>query len=247
MDALPKSWKDTILKVKWNAKDLVIFDHLTIRKSQLSSLNKLTSKELYLIFVDANTVKPTAQDYFQNLFESSDFNWKKIYFLIRNTTLDTKARMFQYKVLHNTLYVNKMLFKFGKVISPRCSFCKLHEETIMHLFYDCLIVKRIWNQLKSILSNNINFPISTPQSAIFGFWDLDTNEHLILNHLLLIFKMYIYNARTTGYLNISHLQIYIKSIKDIEKKLCENNAKRRNKFNKKWKNILINSLKLSNI
>ena len=62
-------------------------------------------------------------------------------------------------------------------------------------FYDCLIVKRIWNQLKSILSNNIKFPISTPQSAIFGFWDLDTNEHLILNHLLLIFKMYIYNAR----------------------------------------------------
>ena len=58
--------------------------------------------------------------------------------------------MFQYKVLHNTLYVNKMLFKFAKVISPRCSFCKLHEETIIHLFYDCLIVKRIWNQLKSI-------------------------------------------------------------------------------------------------
>ena len=82
---------------------------------------------------------------------------KKIYFLIRNTTLDTKTLMFQYKVLHNALYVNKMLFKFGKVISPRCSFCKLHEETIMHLFYDCLIVKRIWNQLKSILSNNLKF------------------------------------------------------------------------------------------
>ena len=32
-----------------------------------------------------------------------------------------------------------------------------------------LTVKRIWNQLKSILSNIINFPISTPQSAIFGF------------------------------------------------------------------------------
>ena len=100
-------------------------------------------------------------------------------------------------------------------------------------------IKRIWNQLKSILSNNINFSISTPQSAIFGFWDLDTNENLILNHLLLIFKMYIYNARTRGYLNVSHLLVYIKSIKDIEKKLCENDAKRRKKFIKKWENILI--------
>ena len=154
--------------------------------------------------------------------------------------MDTRARMFQYKVLHNTLYVNKMLFKFRKVISPRCFFCKLHEQTIMHLFYDCLIVKRIWNQLKSKLSNNINFPISKPQSAIFRFWDLDANQHLILNHLLLIFKMNIYNARATGYLNVSHLLIYIKSIKDIEKKLYENDAKKSKKNNKKWKNILTN-------
>ena len=97
------------------------------------------------IKVGSRPVQPTAQDYFENLFESSDFNWKKIYFLIRNTTLDTKACMFQYKVLHNTLYVNKILFKFGKGFSPECSFCKLHEETMIQLFYDCLIVKRIWN------------------------------------------------------------------------------------------------------
>ena len=79
-----------------------------------------------------------------------------------------------------------------------------------------------------------------PQNAIFGFWDLDTDELLTLNHLLLIFKMYIYNSRTTGYLNISHLLIYTKGIKDTEKKLCENDAKYRKQFNKKWKNILIN-------
>ena len=133
-----------------------------------------------------------------------------------------------------------MLFKFGKVTSPRFSLCKLHDETIMHLLYDCIIIKKLWNQLKSILSNNLIFPICTPQSAIFGFWDLDTNEHLILNQLLLIFKMYIYDARTTGYLNIIHLLIYIKGIKDTEKKPCENNAKRRKKINKKWKNVLIN-------
>ena len=93
----------------------------------------------------------------------------------------------------------------------------------------------LFNQLKSILSNNLIFSIFTPQSAIFGFWDLDTNEHLILNHLLFIFKMFIYNARTTGYLNISHLLIYIKGIKDTEKKLCENNAKRKKKLTRSGK------------
>ena len=46
--------------------------------------------------------------------------------------------------------------------------------------------------------------------------------------------MYIYNARTTGYLNISHLLICIKDIKDIkdtEKRLRENDAERRKKIN----------------
>ena len=79
IDALPKSWKDAILKDKGNAKNLVIFDHHIVRKSQICSLNKLTSKELYLILVGKNYVTPTAQDYFKNLFETSQFNWKKIY------------------------------------------------------------------------------------------------------------------------------------------------------------------------
>ena len=122
-----------------------------MRKSQIFSLKKLTSKELYLILVGTNAVKHTVQDYFENLFETSQFNWKKMYFLIRNTTLNTKPRMFQYKVLHNILYANKIFFKFGKRTSPRCSICKSHNETSAHLFCDCLIVKRIWNQPKSIL------------------------------------------------------------------------------------------------
>ena len=61
-----------------------------------------------------------------------------------------------------------------------------------------------------------------------------------LKPLTTFFKMNIYNARTKVYLNISHLLMHIKGKKDTEKKLCENAAKRREKFNKKWENVLIN-------
>ena len=61
IDALPKTWKDVILKDKGNAKYLVIFDHHVVRNSQMCSLKK----ELYLILVEAKAVKPTAQDYFE--------------------------------------------------------------------------------------------------------------------------------------------------------------------------------------
>ena len=69
--------KDVILKDKGNAKNLVIFYHHIAIKSQIYSLNKLTSKKLYLTLVDQNTHKPTAKDYFDNFFESSEFNLKK--------------------------------------------------------------------------------------------------------------------------------------------------------------------------
>ena len=33
----------------------------------------------------------------------------------------------------NVLYLNKMIFCFRKSSSPLCSFCKLHDETVIHL------------------------------------------------------------------------------------------------------------------
>ena len=71
IDALPKTWKDIILKDKGNAINLVIFDHHIVRNSQICSLNKLANIELYLILVEENTVKPRAQHYFADLFETS--------------------------------------------------------------------------------------------------------------------------------------------------------------------------------
>ena len=77
---MPKTWKDITFKDKGNAQNLVIFDHHIVRNTQVLSFIKLTSKELYLILVEANIIKPAAQDYFKNLFETSQFNWKKYIF-----------------------------------------------------------------------------------------------------------------------------------------------------------------------
>ena len=74
IDALPRMWKDMKnvskrMKNKGHIKRLVIFDHDFVGKSQICGLEKRTSRELYPILVNANTVKSTAQNYFENLFE----------------------------------------------------------------------------------------------------------------------------------------------------------------------------------
>ena len=52
----------------------------------------------------------------------------------------------------------------------------------------------------------------------------DNNQHLlVINHLLLIFKFYIYSARNTRQLNFDNLKKIIKKVKELGKELTEPN------------------------
>ena len=103
-----------------------------------------------------------------------------------------------------------MLFRFGKIDSPLCSFCKMVDETPIHLLYNCTKTKLLWDQLKYFISN-ITLSISsvTPQSVILVHIDLSDDNLLINHHLILIYKFYISNSRNSGYLNIEHFIIII--------------------------------------
>ena len=48
--------------------------------------------------------------------------------------LDTKIRMFPYKILNNILNLNQRLYRMNLVESPLCSLCKREVESISHLF-----------------------------------------------------------------------------------------------------------------
>ena len=47
-----------------------------------------------------------------------------------------KYKYKKYKLLKNTLFLNKMLFKFGIVSRSLCSFRNSEEETPFHIFHD---------------------------------------------------------------------------------------------------------------
>ena len=74
--------------------------------------------------------KPTCQSYHEKNCDDYDFNWKLIYRIPRITTLETKIRIFQYKLLNNVLYLNKKLFQFGIISQsnvPSVSYMMKHR------------------------------------------------------------------------------------------------------------------------
>ena len=88
----------------------------------------------------------TSQKYFDNLFPNTELPWKDIYLTARKETANSHLRYFNYNIINNVLYLNK-LFQFGKTQSPLCSFCHTEAETTLHVFHKCSVTKILWNQL----------------------------------------------------------------------------------------------------
>ena len=112
-------------------------------------------------------------------------------------------------------------------------FCKCEEEATIHLFHICRKTQALRTQLTSHLNRHLNLPHLTPQSAIFGILDNLNKDYFIVNHLLLLFKYYIYNARDRKRLVFETLMKNIKNIYDIVKNLVDQDPQKKTKFLKK--------------
>ena len=71
---------------------------------------------------------------------------------------------------------------------------------------------------ETFLKAKIDLPVNTPQSAIFGFLNYENNSDII-NHLLLIFKYYLFNSRGYKKLSLEVLKKEIVKIYNIEKQI----------------------------
>ena len=112
-----------------------------------------------------------------------NLEWNQIHNLAQQTTLDTNSKYFQYRILNIILATNTFLTKIRIKNDKKCTFCKLFDETLIHLFYECDIVQNLWQSVidwiktKSPYTFNFNF---TAQNIIFGITE-NTKSNNILN------------------------------------------------------------------
>ena len=204
-----------------------------IKCNTIYNLEKLNSKKLYHMQLYLKYDKPTRQSYDEKNFDDYDFNWKSIYRIPRIATLETKIRIFQYKLLNNVLYLHEKLFQFGIISHSKCSFCELYDETWHHIFYECTYTQNLWNRLRLHLSQKVALLVLNPQSTIFGFTDVSDHNFLLVNHLLLIFKYNIYNSKVNNGLSLQSLKCVIYQIKYIEETISNNDLIKKRKVSNK--------------
>ena len=106
---------------------------------------------------------------------------------------------------------------------------------ILNLFYECDITKALWKSLISFFDKSLNLPFLSPQTAFLGFTNTYCNDTLLKNHILLLFKIYVYNSKKHEKISLKNLIRNITKVKNIEKEIAENNEKKVMLYNKKIK------------
>ena len=81
-------------------------------------LSNVTLKLVYNEFRSLKQTPATAKAKIMNKYPYLAIDWKKLYSLAFETTLDTKLREFQYKILNMIIFTNKKLHRFKLVDSP---------------------------------------------------------------------------------------------------------------------------------
>ena len=176
-----------------------------------------------------------------NEFDLTGDELQKAYILSHSVCCEPYIRAFQYKVLNSILYTNTKLYKIGFATDDNCSFCKSNPETLSHFFFDCLYSHTFWKEFESYFHSISEEPVSlTLKDVIIGFVD---SKRPLLNYLLLIAKLYLWDCRRTSMLpEIIGLKHKIKNKFEIEKYVnIKNNTL--DKFKCKWTincNLLLN-------
>ena len=139
---------------------------------------------------------PTSQNTLEKSLDISNVDWPIIYMIPQKVTIESSLRIFQYKILNNILFLNNRLFKFGQVQLPLCLLCKYENKTTKHFFSKGFITRRLWDSIKSWLMGSITaLPPLDPDTAFLGHWRPDNKFNILLNHLILVFKFFIYKFK----------------------------------------------------
>ena len=235
IDALPVEWRESLNTLASTADEpFNLYNEIKLSFNDKNVLiETVISKTIYKELRNRIITPPTAQLNFKTHFVNDVLEWKEIYSLPFRTSLDTKSHEFQYKLLNRCLITNSFLNKIGIFPSPACSFCGEMNESLEHFFISCRYTKDFWAEVIKWCNNQgVKIKHLSEKDIMFGI--LRCEDELLINHILIIAKQYLYSCRQNKSLpSIKVLNLKIKTIHQLETMIAKSNNKLK-AHNMKW-------------
>ncbi len=222
-------WRGLLSKVKTFKIDMSNAETVDCKKiimlptEEIIDMQSICSKELYNKIIKLRIVRPTAITSYLKTFPClDDREIENMYIVPRVCTKDNILKEFQYKILHRYLPTNDLLFKMDKISTRKCTFCNLYDESIIHVFHECLCVRNLWFCVQLALEKmNCNVRKLNCKDVILGYQL--TNHRMLnicVNNVILHVKAYIWKCKLQEFVpSYSKLKEYIGSRKMLEMNL----------------------------
>ena len=127
----------------------------------------------------------------------NNLKWKSIFKNAIKHSLDTQLQWFQLRLIHRILPTKKYLALCKLTDSSLCSFCNDSTESLRHLFWHCIHIKKFWEDLQNILHekciHSIRFRFKE-ELILFGYADNIYTDRP-MNLIILFAKFYIYKCK----------------------------------------------------
>jgi len=123
--------------------------YVSLAGNSVVNILQLTSKKVYESLISMKAKEPFAKVKFSELFPDEHLDWKAMYKIPFLATIDTKTRIFRFKILHRILFTDSNVFKVKFVPSPLCTFCGIESESPEHIFCECNCIKAFWNDFSA--------------------------------------------------------------------------------------------------
>ena len=206
--AIPFAWKQHIEN---NPK---ILDNTNSVALEKLTKNKQTNKKFfYNSFLEKIEENPEKSQLKWNSKFEIEINFEEYYYIISKYLKDVTLKAFQYKIIHRILPTNKLLFKMRISHYSLCHFCGFHQETLEHLFFECMTVKNMWFRVQDmfrIREKFTNFKLDL-KTVMLGYVNPEENV-MGINIFLVLFKYYIFTTKLKGKeINFENARFYVLS------------------------------------
>ena len=147
-------------------------------------------------------------------------NWSKYFIILKKSCRNSYLQNFQFKLLHRIIPTNSFLDKIKLKNTNLCTFCKIHDETIEHLFFDCPVTQIFLKSLSKQLKQYYKNLIFDKKEYFFGFESGD----LLVNLISIIAKNYIFKCKLNEQrLNIVEFKHKIMWYRSLEQYISKKN------------------------
>ena len=169
-------------------------------------------------------------------------DWKSVCKAIYATCIDTYSRQLQFKIVHNFLTVNNLLYKWKLKETNLCSYCNVEPETLINIFCHCHVTKTFYCRINDYLRQcNVVLPELTEQFVLYGVTDItDGHNRKLVQHINILYKEIVFKCRDNNSdLTLTHFKARMSNLEKIERRIAISRNKLHVHLDKwhSWQNI----------